>query len=189
MAGEIVKNNSLDNIDSNNIMDDKILSSGLFDALESNDKILLLDFSGSMHCVFEDKRLYKHLIDAVRKYEREYTMIRFESESSVITCLDNEKPSGATYLEPALKMAYNLKSKEYIVVSDGLPHDGDECLKFAMSSNMRISTMFIGDDRSGKEFMNKLANMTGGKSNDIRLLAGFGGMLEKKIMGLIEGQE
>jgi hypothetical protein len=183
-SNEMVNKNNLDNLDR------KIESKGgLYDALESSDKILLLDFSGSMDITFEGKKLYQHLIDAVRQYEREYTMIRFDDEAKVIIGIDNEKPGGWTQLVPALRMAYGKgdSNYEYIVVSDGLPADTKESLKYAMDNKMKISTIFLGDNEQGRSFMAQLARLTGGKSDNIKLLKGFGGMLEKKIAGLIEG--
>lgn len=164
---------------------------GLFDALEQQDKIILLDFSGSMDRKFEGKELYQHLIDAVRSYEREYVMVRFDDKVRVIECLERERTGGGTNLMGALVMAHEKEAEESIVVSDGLPNVGgypDECLRYAVANKMKISTIFIGDNLEGSEFMRKLASMTGGKSgNDVKLLAGFGGLLKRTVKGLIEG--
>ncbi len=162
---------------------------GLFDALESQDKMLLLDFSWSMGDHYEGKPLYKHLVDAVGGYERDYTMIKFSNSSKIITCLNAELPDGCTNLLSALQMGYDKgrDDYEYIVVSDGLPDGANECVGYAVEKGMKISTIFIGDDARGKEFMDRLANKTGGKSNNVELLHGFGGLLEKSIKGLIEG--
>lgn len=176
-----------------NKLDDMIeKKGGLYDALEQSDKIILLDFSGSMGRVYDGKELYQHLIDAVRAYEHEYMMIRFDDEVSIIECLERQRTGGGTNLLDALKLAREKESHESIVVSDGLPNlypdgDGNGCIKYAVDNRMKINTIFLGDNPGGKEFMQKLASLTGGKSDDIKLLAGFGGMLARTVKGLIEG--
>lgn len=160
---------------------------GLYDALEQSDKIILLDFSGSMSHEFDNKPLYRHLIDAVRGYQHEYMMIRFESRAKIIENLDDEKPSGFTDLTAALQLACEKEMAECIVVSDGLPDDSEGSLKYALDNKMKISTIFMGDDERGRIFMQRLASMTGGKNDDIKLLKGFGGVLARTVKGLIEG--
>ncbi len=162
---------------------------GLLGALDSNDKVLLLDFSGSMGCHHENKRLYKHLIDAVGRYENEYPMIAFRCTSNMIASLEMERPGGSTNLTGALQLALEEggPSTEYIVVGDGLPDYPEQSLVYAKNNKMKISTIFIGNHPRGLRFMERLATETGGKSDDIELLKGFGGLLEQKIAGLIEG--
>ena len=181
MTNELVEKQDI------NKLDQMVKKDGLYDALEQSDKIILLDFSGSMDSMFDDKELFRHLIDAVKGYEGEYTMIKFNDGAKIIECLENEKTGGSTNLTDALKLAYSQKAAEYIVVSDGLPDSKAESLAYALDNKMIINTIFMGDNPVGIEFMKTLANMTGGKSSDIKLLAGFGKMLEKTIKGLIEG--
>ena len=183
MNRELQKRQEIDNKLNESISD----RGGLFEELEKLDKIICLDFSYSMTDCFDGKQLYQHLVDAVRGYEREYPMIVFRSSAEITTCLEKERPDGGTNLTNALRIAYNKGAEEYIVVSDGLPCDCDEALRYAVDNKMRISTIFIGDNADGKYFMARLSSMTGGKSNDIRLLEGFSGVLEKTIKGLIEG--
>lgn len=160
---------------------------GLYDALEQSDKIILLDFSGSMFKLFDGKQLYQHLIDAVRGYKHEYMMIRFSDNSRIVECLEKEIPAGGTDLTGALELAHSKGAAEYIVVSDGLPDSKRTSLAYAMDNKMKISTIFMGDNSMGIEFMRVLASMTGGMSDDIKLLKGFGGMLKRTVKGLIEG--
>lgn len=182
MSNEIQSNQNINKLDS---MIEK--KGGLYDALEQSDKIILLDFSGSMSRAFDGKDLYQHLIDAVRGYEHEYIMIRFESTAKIIENLDDEKPDGFTDLTRALELARSKGAAEFIVVSDGLPDSPEKSLKYALDNRMKISTIFMGDNVRGKIYMQQLASMTGGKSDDIKLLKGFGGMLKRTVKGLIEG--
>lgn len=182
MTNEIEKNQNINKLDS---MIEK--KGGLYDALEQSDKIILLDFSGSMSHECDSKPLYRHLIDAVRGYQHEYIMIRFESISKIVKNLDDEKPRGFTDLTRALQLACEKEMAECIVVSDGLPDSPEESLNYALSNRMKISTIFMGDNEKGRIYMERLASMTGGKSDDVKLLKGFGGMLKRTIKGLIEG--
>lgn len=182
MSNELEQKHNINHLDS---MIEK--KGGLFNALEQSDKIILLDFSGSMRGMFDGKELYKHLIDAVRGYEHEYTMIRFDNKARIIEHLESERATGGTNLTGALELAYSKRAVEYIVVSDGLPDSRSSSLAYALDNKMKISTIFMGNNPVGIEFMNELANMTGGKSSNVKLLVGFGGLLEKTIKGLIEG--
>ncbi len=160
---------------------------GLFDALEQQDKHLLLDFSGSMDYIYDGKQLYKHLVDAVLKYEGQYVMIVFNSRAKITECLKRERPEGTTNLAGALKISNEKGAYEHIVVSDGLPDSPDMVLEYAVKNEMKVSTIFLGDDSGGRTFMDRLASATGGRSDNIKLLSNIGGLLEKKIKGLIEG--
>lgn len=77
---------------------------------------------------------------------------------------DIPEPMGCTLLARALDLAGTVFPSECIVISDGLPQDGDEALRIAGLLPGTISVCFVGDeaDYRGAEFMQKLARVGGG---------------------------
>ena len=58
--------------------------------------------------------------------------------------------------------------RQVIMVSDGLPDNQKSALEAAKQVGCPIGIVFLGDDPEGREFMEKLAQLTGGKSANIR---------------------
>lgn len=92
---------------------------------------------------------------------------------------------GGTNLAEALRYAKiaDVPGISIIVISDGEPNDGDEALKIARTYKNKISTIYVGpEDRpSGRAFLSKLAQATGGQS----LTSDRAKELEKSIENLL----
>lgn len=74
------------------------------------------------------------------------------------------EPRGCTLMAVALELAGTVFPSESIVISDGLPQDGDRALAVAAQLPGTISVCFVGDeqDYQGAEFMQRLARVGGG---------------------------
>ncbi|MCE5207868.1 MAG: VWA domain-containing protein [Chloroflexi bacterium] len=75
---------------------------------------------------------------------------------------------GGTKLAEALRYAKiaDVPGISIIVISDGEPDDEDETLKIARTYKNKISTIYVGpeDKPSGRAFLSRLAQATGGQS-------------------------
>jgi hypothetical protein len=129
--------------------------------------IFLLDISGSMDSIVDDKSKIDHLTDVMLKYP-DAKMICFSSKVEMIDNIKNiPRPAGSTNLALALKY---IKSKEdntierVVLVSDGEPDDKNEAFKASEKLNLPIDIIFIGKMGTDAEiFMEQLSKQTGGQ--------------------------
>jgi hypothetical protein len=65
--------------------------------------------------------------------------------------------TGSTDLAGALRFLRQYRPETLVVVSDGEPNDQQAALTAAVALNCKISTVFVGDERSdGAKFLAKL---------------------------------
>lgn len=90
---------------------------------------------------------------------------------SVTPCIDGNPvdPYGGTGLTDALNYCKMTNDSDFklVVISDGSPNSSEMALRAARMLTCKIHTIHIGSksDKSGIEFMKKLANVGGGSSS------------------------
>lgn len=137
--------------------------------------IILVDTSGSMAACDSKggKSRYQVACDELRQLQGnlpgKIAVISFSDQ--VLFC-----PSGvpfdfgnATYMDIALnyvRMADSIPNMKFILISDGCPDNENKTLAVARKFSNHIDTIYVGpeSDSAGREFLEKLAAASGGKS-------------------------
>jgi len=141
--------------------------------------IILLDVSGSMG--EEDAPSSDGLISRHQAAEMQVRQLQEKYDGKVaLFCFSNDvmfapngvpiRLDGLTAMNNALKYIKRADGIgiDIIMISDGSPTDGEEdVLRTASTFKQKIDCIYIGGDdiydRSGKAFLRKLADMTGGR--------------------------
>lgn len=93
-------------------------------------------------------------------------------------------PSGNTPLAKAINYAKQLGAQHAVVISDGEPNDTWAAREAARNFGGQIDTFFVGNPHSfGAQFLQEIADLTGGKSNVTDL--GQPKQLGQKIAGML----
>lgn len=155
----------------------------------SNQSILLLDFSGSMREWCGNYRKIEILQKAIAPITSQYKILAFNSATEWIN--ENTlypEPQGGTALHLAIAVAVTHNPRQTLIVSDGQPDDTKQALSQAKKLSGTISTLYIGSD-SDKEaiaFMAKLARLGCGDAY-VQDLAKGHKALNQKIQHLLKG--
>lgn len=155
------------------------------------DVLLIVDMSGSMG-TFDAPGGLSRFEAAERELARlqnelpgKIGVIAFSSYPVFVPNGQPPRLSGSTDMEAALqfvKVADNTGIK-FILISDGEPNNERETLVVAKTFKTKIDTIFIGPDYSpGKQFLDKLASLTGGKSVKTKEVA----MLAQPVKALLQ---
>lgn len=120
--------------------------------------LLLCDISGSMGEVVGDKPKIQHLREAVLKF----SLRKFVFSNSCYEVSEIPGTKSNTNLTDALKRVRVENPSKIILISDGLPDYPDTAIKVAKTLSFPIDIIYIGNDETGKEFMQMLAKVTGG---------------------------
>lgn len=145
------------------------------EAFLSVDAIVICDVSGSMGecdvpCEGGTRSRHEEANTQLQKLQA-----RFPGMLAVVAFSDNAEfcPSGVL---PPIQSSTNLLGAlefvdaadgagiKFIVVSDGLPDSPNGALAHAQQMQTAIDTVYVGTDPRGKEFMDKLAAATQGRS-------------------------
>jgi len=139
----------------------------------SADCIIIIDTSGSMQSKDsrDDRSRYdvacEELANIQNSMPGKIAVLAFSD--SVIFC-PNGQPynfGGSTDLASALKYARvaDVPGMRFILISDGEPNDEKHALSEARLYKNRIDVIYVGPEleQSGRDFLNRLANTTGGK--------------------------
>jgi len=158
----------------------------------SADHIILVDVSGSM--VAEDSHGGRRRFDVacweLAKLQQDLPgKIAVFSFSNRVQFVPAGVPifeRGGTDLTAALtyvKIADGTVS--FVVVSDGLPDDEQSALAIAATFESKIDTVYVGPetDRSGADFLRKLAQAAGGKSVVADRVQDLATKTEKLLLG------
>ena len=136
--------------------------------------VVLIDTSGSMGAMDSrgGKSRYDVACSELSKLQGanpgKILVISFSDDVKV--CLNGIPHNfmGGTLVGRALQYAkqYDLSGMNIIVISDGEPLDPEEALAIARTFTNPISTIYVGppDELRGREFLQKLAAATGGKT-------------------------
>jgi hypothetical protein len=135
----------------------------------SNSSVLILDNSGSMaEYVGSDRKIdiLRRAIAPLGSYE----ILVFNSTCEWTNQIP--EPTGGTAMHLAIDTAADLRPRQTLIVSDGLPDDETQALRSAKMLTGIISTLYIGDDSNKKAiaFMRRLARLGAGRA-DIRDLS------------------
>jgi uncharacterized protein with von Willebrand factor type A (vWA) domain len=145
------------------------------EAFISVEAILIIDHSGSMSTsdvVTEDGRCSRW-DEANRQLQR--LQSRFPGRLAVVAFSDSAefRPDGTL---PPIQSSTNLRDAlsfispadgtgiKLIVCSDGRPDDEEGALRVASGLESAVNTIFLGADPRGRDFMQRLANLTKGKA-------------------------
>lgn len=130
--------------------------------------VVLADISDSMRDLIGNANLtkYQHLQIALEDVMTAFPKIRlvvFGSYPKEVAKLPPQ-PSGSTNLAGALEMAAEWKPRKTIVISDGLPDNGDAAIAAADKMTGAIDTIYCGPDaHPAVQFLQRLAKSTGGQ--------------------------
>ncbi len=135
--------------------------------LNLDETVFVLDTSGSMGDRIDGKEKIDSLRDIMEKYQ-DAKMICFSSNvKSINKASDIPDPSGSTDLAEALLYighAIEPEPKKIVLISDGQPDSKSKALLIAKELEIPIDIIFIGTSGTdSEEFMEELANTTGGK--------------------------
>lgn len=139
----------------------------------SADAIVVVDTSGSMEEMDArgGKSRYDVACEELRRLQRDLpgkiAVIAFSSwvqfePSGVPTFL-----SGGTNLAEALRFVKPADGcVKFVVISDGYPDNETEAVQVARTFESKIDTVYVGpeDERSGADFLKRLAASTGGRN-------------------------
>ena len=172
MKFEITKGSVADLMQNENV--------SLAESFMTCDCVILFDVSGSMNSTdaYKEsrfKRGLKELKNIQETMPGNFAIIQFADRVDFmpggVPVMDYS--GGGTDLTAALKyakIADEIPDMRFVVISDGEPNNENTALAVAAQYQKRIDTIFIGneaDDKytwSGREFLHKLAQASGGKS-------------------------
>ena len=141
------------------------------------DAIMICDVSGSMAerdvpCEGGVRSRFDECNEQLKRLQRRFpgrlAVVAFSSDVAFVPGGVLPFMGGGTELTEALEFVRPADGTgiKYIVASDGCPSDPEGCLRVAKSMSP-IDAIYIGTDPEGKEFMEKLAKASGGKSVDV----------------------
>lgn len=155
------------------------------------DVILIVDMSGSMgtHDAPGGLSRFEAAENELKRLQVELPgKIGVIAFSSYPLFCPNGQPArldGSTDIASALQFvkAADDTGIRFILISDGEPNDKEATLNVARTFKSKIDTIFIGPELSpGKEFLKRLASVTGGKQVDSKEV----GMLAAPVMTLLQ---
>jgi len=157
------------------------------------DAVVIVDTSGSMetHDSKGGKSRYDVAVDELRTLQN-----HLPGKIAVVAFSDNVEfcPAGiptlfgsGTDLLKALRFVKvaDVPDMKFILISDGEPGEEDKCLQMAATFTNHIDVIYCGpeDHPTGRNFLEKLARATGGKSvtadRAMELSTGIAGLLNK----------
>ena len=141
----------------------------------SAEVIIIVDTSGSMdqHDSRGGRTRYDIAIEELKNLQQslpgKIAVISFSSDVAFNPAGIATFYGGGTDLEKALrfvKVADAIKGMKFILISDGQPDDQSGALKIAKTFKNPISVIYVGPENNptGREFLQKLASETGGKT-------------------------
>lgn len=140
----------------------------------SADVIVIVDTSGSMAAndSRNDHSRYDVACEELRNLQNsmpgKIAVISFSDKTEFCPSGYLTFMGGGTDLAGALRFAKiaDVPDMKFIVISDGEPNDGQEALRIARTYRNKVHTIYVGpeNDNSGREFLNRLAQASGGQS-------------------------
>lgn len=142
----------------------KILQSSSFaDILKARkattERCLLLDVSGSMDLRCRDgKRRIEHLRDIASEFEQE-RKFAFSFDCEEVQFIP--EADGGTAMHTAFETLKAAGVKHAVIITDGEPDKADAALEAAVG--LKLDILYVGDQNPPPQFLQDLANVTGGK--------------------------
>jgi hypothetical protein len=152
-------------------------------ALMNAKAVAICDISGSMAAKDSGENensvradvLQEVLDDLQDKYPGELVIYGFNSENiGILPSGILPPPDGTTPTHLALNNIYRKAAdleQEVILLSDGLPDQAEPCYDIAEEVGWPINTFYVGPygERGGRDFMERLAEISGGVHNSVSL--------------------
>jgi len=135
------------------------------DGFKDTTPVVLFDISGSMNC--DDCPVAESRIDVVNRISKKMQKFPVYAFSDKVqrTEYSDLTASGSTDLSQALEVCKHYP--KVILVSDGCPDEKVPTMVKAISLGIPFDTILIGNEESGKRFMQELSERTGGKFSTI----------------------
>lgn len=147
------------------------------------DVCFILDFSGSMSEHIEGMSKEQHLRNMLKNLGvQEENCISFHSwvEKGIM-----KEVAGLTMLHLAIAEFAKTNYKKGIIISDGCADSPSACEAEARKLNgKQLSSIYIGDEDSGKHLLDNLTKQTGGES--LLLQSNIAKMLTEKVTLLLK---
>jgi hypothetical protein len=154
------------------------------EAFVTVDSIILVDVSGSMSTndVNAEDGIQSRFHEANRQLKKlqakmpgKLAVVEFSDDA--VFCPDGQLTGvkGGTDLLGALRFVSPAAGTgiKFVIVSDGLPDDEFSTLTYATQMREKLNCIHVGSDRRGKEFMERLASVSGGQAleSEVQLLS------------------
>lgn len=129
---------------------------------QAADTVFVLDVSGSMNELVDDKTKIHHLREVMADYPAAEKTI---FSTTVGTGSLPNRAGGSTAMHKAFKhLQMGRRFKKIVLISDGIPDAPDEALREAKALGQPINIIYIGPGGDeGEAFMKRLAAETGGQ--------------------------
>lgn len=162
------------------------------EAFISCDAVAIVDTSGSMAGMDgTSKSRYQKACAALRDIQAAFAgqvaVVSFSEDATFCPSGIPVDKGGSTRLDTALRFAKiaDIPGMKFWIISDGMPDNPDGVLDLVKQFKCKIDTVFIGpddDSEGGREFLQRLAKVSGGRAEDAFGAEGLG-----KTLKLLKG--